>query len=93
MEPDKEFFNNVNNICCVDCDIIKNRVDAFQDAYGNVYLIIFFNIIFFLLFYLYIILEKNKKYKKYLNNYFFILKYYSFYVFAVNLFYFYLFIF
>lgn len=85
--------NSLSQMCYVNCDILYNRINDFQNAYSNIDFVLLINIIFFILFYSYIILEKREQLSfKQLEYFFMLLKNISFYVFAVDLFYMFLFL-
>lgn len=78
----------LKEICYVDCATLDKRIDYFQGLFDGVELIILYNILFFGLFYTYIILRKYNKCND--GVYFMVVKNGGFFVFACDLFYFYL---
>ena len=90
------YTNNIPEMCYVECSVLHNRIQEFQGAFSQMEVILFLNIVFFVLFYFYLCLNNyyndDKQMLKLLEGFFILIKFFSFYVFAVDLFYLYLFL-
>lgn len=82
--------NYHDDVCYINCNFMDSYINKFQEIYAGIETLLIINIIFFMLFIFYLIL--NVRYENnILKHYFEFLKYCSILIFAVNIFYFYLF--